>query len=373
MAPAKLSVCPGNLILNGSRPRVVQDWTKAGFDFHFSIPDVHYGTMDSFLEKLKPRAYMAGLDFRDCFSHWKIHEKSRRWLGLRHPITKLLGVFLFVPFGLGSAPGINDRNVSEVIRVCKLQTKDIEVVAFVDDLRLFNNSPSQLSESDDKDSLTFKLIEFKESCEFLGMAVHEKPGKLIWPTQVIGWIGWFINSIDMVVELAGDKCEKGLRLVKDLLRKIALDIPILAKEAMTVWGFLNFISAVLKQAQPFTRELGRAIVEAQVFQAWSAGRKRFNPPINTAGTTTADDLEWWILLFSSKPYRKIHHLCNRSFIWHHKLPNLQEFRTEAWNAGLLVILGLDASSTIGWGITLGDIYLQGEWSGDEVAKHINWK
>ena len=113
------------------------------------------------------------------------------------------------------------------------------MVAFVDDLRLFNNSPSQLSESDDKDSLTFKLIEFKESCEFLGMAVHEKPGKLIWPTQVIGWIGWFINSIDMVVELAGDKCEKGLRLVKDLLRQFALDIPIFAKEAMTVWGFIE--------------------------------------------------------------------------------------------------------------------------------------
>ena len=140
-SPDNLSICPGNLILTGSRPRVVHDWTKAGLNQRLMVPDVHYGTMDSFLEKLKPRAYMAGLDFQDCFLHWKVHRDSRRWLGLRHPITGRLGVFLFVPFGLGPAPGINDRNVAEVVRVCKRQTMDLEVVAFVDDLRLFNCGP----------------------------------------------------------------------------------------------------------------------------------------------------------------------------------------------------------------------------------------
>ncbi len=62
--PENLSVCPGNLILSGARPRVVQDWTKAGLNPRLTIPDVNYGTMDSFLELLKPRAFMAGLDFR---------------------------------------------------------------------------------------------------------------------------------------------------------------------------------------------------------------------------------------------------------------------------------------------------------------------
>ena len=372
VTPTNLSVCPGNLILTGSRPRVVQDWTKAGLNQRLVIPDVNYGTMDSFLEHMKPRAYMAGLDFQDCFFHWKVHRDSRKWLGLRHPITRRLGVFLFVPFGLSPAPGINDRNVSEVIRVCKLHTPDLEVVAFVDDLRLFNSSATPLSESDDKDLLTFKLMEFKESCEHLGLAVHEKPGKLIWPTQLIGWIGWEINSVTMIVALTADKAAKGIRIVSVLLGKIRLGQVILAKEALSVWGFLNFIAGVIKQAQPFARELGRCIVEAQVFQAWSAGKKRFNPPIKISGEAT-DDLHWWISLFESKPYRKIHHLCNRSFIWHHKLPNLQDIRGEAWKEGILVILGLDASSTIGWGITMGDTYLQGEWSGDDAEKHINWK
>ena len=88
---------------------------------------------------------MAVLDFQDCFSHWKVHRDSRKWLGLRHSLSKKVGVFLFVPFGLGPVAGINDRNVAEVTRVCKGQVPDVEVVAFVDDLRLFNGGGSQLS------------------------------------------------------------------------------------------------------------------------------------------------------------------------------------------------------------------------------------
>jgi hypothetical protein len=73
------------------------------------------------------------------------------------------------------------------------------------------------------------------------------------------------------------------------------------------------------------------------------------------------------------PYRKIHHVNGRSFIWHNKLPDLAAFRTLAWEAGLLVILGLDASSTIGWGATLGEIHIQGKWNEEEATLHINWK
>ena len=34
---------------------------------------------------------------------------------------------------------------------------------------------------------------------------------------------------------------------------------------MQFWGFLNFIAGVIRTAQPYTREIGRCIVEAQVF------------------------------------------------------------------------------------------------------------
>ena len=135
-------------------------------------------------------------------------------------------MFVFVPVGLGPAPGINDRNVDAIIRVCKLQTTELEVIAFVDDLRLFNDSPITLSEKDDKDSLTFKLIEFKENYKYLGLAVHETPDKLIWPTQIIGWIGWEVNSLTMRIELTSSKAEKGHRIVSAFLQKINLSQPL---------------------------------------------------------------------------------------------------------------------------------------------------
>ena len=46
-------------------------------------------------------------------------------------------------------------------------------------------------------------------------------------------------------------------------------------------------------------------------------------------------------------------------------------RRLAWDAGLLLILGLDASSEVGWGITLGDEYVQGVWDDANKDKHIN--
>jgi hypothetical protein len=321
---------------------------------------------------MKPRSFMAGLDFQDCFFHWKVHADSRRWLGLRHPITGCLGVFLFVPFGLGPAPGINDRNVAEVIRVAKNHVSEVEVTAFVDDLRLFNPSALELSEADDCKLLTLKLLEFKDICEVMGMSVHSKPGKLIWPTQSISWLGWEVSSVTMKITMQPEKITKGITLVYDLLQRATNNIPIKAKEAMATWGFLNFIAAILKQAQPFGRELGRCIVEAQVFQAWSSGRRHYNPVI-TLSPLAQSDLLWWLQMFSLDPYRQIHHISGVSFIWHSKLPNLDSFRMQAWNAGLLVILGLDASSSIGWGATMGEHQIQGRWSPEESNLHINWK
>ena len=104
-----------------------------------------------------------------------------------------------------------------------------------------------------------------------------------------------------------EKVAKGISLVYDLLQWATNNAPIRAKEAMSTWGFLNFIAAVLKQAQPFARELGRCIVEAQVFQAWASGRRQYNFII-TLSSLAQSDLLWWLQLFSLDPYRQIHHM-----------------------------------------------------------------
>ena len=315
---------------------------------------------------------MAGLDFQDCFLHWMVHASSRRRLGVRHPLSNRLGVFLFLPFGLAPAPGINDKNIAEVIRVCKLAVGQINIVAFVDDLRLINEPDQSRTPEEDQTVLSTKLMQFKSQCERLGMRVHEKPGKLIWPTTTIEWIGWVIDSKAMLIIMSDSKALKGVDLCKYFIELRSQSKRPSAKQAMEFWGFLNFIAQVIRQAQPYTREIGRCIVQEKVFQAWSSGKRHFNPPVHFSETALKDIL-WWSELFQSKPHRKIHHIGSQSFIWHRKLPDLDKCRRLAWNAGLLLVLGLDASSEIGWGITLGEVYLQGTWNDVDRPKHINWK
>ena len=332
--PSDLCVCPANIILKSSRARIVHDWSRVGLNRFLYKPDVHYGTMDDFLAKMRPRGYMAGLDFKDCFLHWLVHSSSRRKLGVRHPITSQLGVFLFLPFGLSPAPGINDRNVGEVIRVCENAVRGVAVVAFVDDLRLFNIQAD--SPEEDKATLTARLWEFKDKCEALGLLVHEKPGKLIWPSTSIEWLGWHIDSLDMVITMTIQKAEKGIALCDALAEMFRQSQAPLAKQLTEFLGFLNFICSVLRQAQPFTREIGKCLVEAKVYQAWSTGRKRFNPRVHLSAVAKTDIL-WWRELFQSHPTRKIHNVGCGSFIWHHKLPDLHTFRRMAWEHDLCAL------------------------------------
>ena len=214
--PDDLCVCPANIVLGGKRPRIVHDWTRAGLNQHLVIPEVNYGTMDSLVESISPNCYLAGLDFQDYFMHWAIARESRRRLGVRHPSSGRVGVFLFLPFGLGPAPGINDRNIAEVVRVVSHAVGDLKVSAFVDDLRLVNSPESYRDPQEDKDTLCFKLCQFKELCEAMGLKVHEKEGKLIWPTTAIDWIGWIVDTVAMEVRMADSKVVKGLRLCKEM-------------------------------------------------------------------------------------------------------------------------------------------------------------
>ena len=370
--PPDLSVCPSNLILKGSRPRVVHDWSRVGLNKHLTIPEVNYGTMDQLVANITQGAYLAGLDFQDSFLHWPIHPSSRRKLGVRHPLTKRIGVFLYLPFGLGPAPGINDANIGEVVRVVVNSVGDVIVVTFVDDLRLLNTPGTYESPEEDYTMLAYKLSEFKETCETMGFRIHSKPGKLIWPTRQIDWIGWLVDTDNMKVTMTESKSLKGMTLCQEMLYLLRSGRSPSAKEAMSLWGFLNFVANVIRQAQPYTRELGRCIVKAEVFQAWGQGRKRFNPRLDLSDLAR-QDICWWGRLFMSKPHRAIHRVGEVSFLWHRKLPNLDTIWRLAWADGILVVVGLDASSKIGWGITIGDHFAQGKWIGEDVDRHINWK
>ena len=79
--------------------------------------------------------------------------ERRQLLGVRRPVSGLLGVYLFPPFGLGPSPGWDDKCVREVLRVDRRMRPSLLVIDSVGDLRLVEegagrvplfSSPTQL-------------------------------------------------------------------------------------------------------------------------------------------------------------------------------------------------------------------------------------
>ena len=263
--PADLDIGPTTPILMGTRARLVHDWTRAGLNQHLVSPATNFHTMDDFVNTLRPSAHMAGLDIRDCFFHWPIAEGSRRRLGARHPVTGQAGVYLFLPPGLSAAPGHNERFVERAVRAA---SKDLQlnITRFVDDLRCTNKVA--LSPNEDKALLDVQLRCLKHNLERLGIQVHDKPGKVIPASTSIDWLGWKVSTTELTVELTAEKREKGLKLCMDALQRHWASQPITSKQLMSLVGFLNFITGVIKQARPYLRASYQSLAVTQVFAAW---------------------------------------------------------------------------------------------------------
>ena len=94
--------------------RVVGNWSNISHppNSRLSGPPAQYVAMDDFLQMLLPGAYVGGIDLQDCFLQWLVAPSRRRYLGVRHPVTGVLGVYLFLPCGLGPSHRV-ERQVRE--------------------------------------------------------------------------------------------------------------------------------------------------------------------------------------------------------------------------------------------------------------------
>ena len=59
----------------------------------------------------------------------------RRYLGVRHPVAGVFGVYLFLPFGLGPSPGWHDMYVKAVLNAVRANFPWLRVIDFVGDIR----------------------------------------------------------------------------------------------------------------------------------------------------------------------------------------------------------------------------------------------
>ena len=136
--PPDLRVCPSHMIVKGDKARAAHDWSCAAYPLNsmLSNPPAQFGAMGDFLQILCPGAYVGGVDLHDCFLHWMVAPSRRRYLGVRHPLTGVLGVCLFLPFGPGPSPGWSDRCVKAVLSAARSRYPEMRIVDFADGVLL---------------------------------------------------------------------------------------------------------------------------------------------------------------------------------------------------------------------------------------------
>lgn len=362
-APPDLRVCPSKLIIKPDKVRLVHDWSCANYPLNSLLPNppVNYGTMDSFLAAMGPGSWMAGIDFRDCFLHWPIGPACRRWLGIKHPVTGLFGCYLFLPFGLGPAPGWNDICVKEVLRVAALAFPDLVLVDYVDDIRMVHTSSY-------RDPLQHDFDALRDFLKRLGVIVHVKPKKLFPPTQVIPWLGFIINTYLMEVQLDPDKRQKGLDLIRAVVG--APNHRLTVKELLACVGFLNYLEWLVPGGFAHLRSSWDLVNTSGVYDDWKHSGKA-NPVVTTT-PGLRNDLLWWDAAIRADPVKPIHSSHGSCFVWHTRLADLKD-RVLAQHHLNMHVWHTDASGRIGWGATYGNRYIQGKWDASEAARHINWK
>ena len=366
--PSDLNIAPTTLILKGDRSRLVHDWTKAGLNQHLTTPSSLSDNMDDLIKLLWKHCHIAGLDIKDCFLHWAVHSSCRRRLGVRHPLSGRVGVYLFLPLGLRCAPGINERFVAAVVKAAARPLR-IHVCRYVDDLRIVNTE--RLPPIQDANLLNLQLHCLKENLEACGLKIHVKPGKLIKATTNIDWIGWAVATDELKVYLTPAKQAKGFELCKNLLLSHLRGETTTTRTVLSAAGFLNFVCGIIRQGRPYIRALYQDVATTQVFQAWRQGRRQ-DPQLRLSDQAR-DDLAWWCSTLCTRLYRALHVVHGRVFIWHQRHPDLEQLKQLTLEADLVAVIYTDASGEIGWGAACGSRWTQGRWRLDEMHLSINFK
>ena len=85
-----------------------------------------------------------------------------------------------------------------------------------------------------------------------------------------------------------------------------------------------------------------------------------------------NDACWRNRALESGPTKRIHHAPSGGFVWHPRLPHLED-KALSLGCGVACAIFTDASGSREWGATLGGRFLQGRRSNWASREGINWK
>ena len=284
---------------------------------HFKMEGLHL-----LKDLIQPNDFMIKIDLKDAYFSVPVHPPHRPYLKFRW--GSKLYQFNCMPFGLGPAPRMFTKLLKPVVAF--LRRMGIRIIVYLDDMIILNQNASSLRT--DRNSLLLLLTQ-------LGFAINWKKSSLI-PTQNMEFLGFTIQSVQMLISLPQDKVERIIAKCQKLISDRVVKVRNLAE----IVGLLTSSMRAILPAPLHYRRLQMAQAKGLV-HGQSYETKLTLPP------ETISELRWWI-------------------------ENIRD-----WNGRAIITpspdltIETDASSTIGWGAVWKDQRIGGAWSPEEKLAHIN--
>jgi len=294
----------------------LQEFNKSVEYHHFKMD-----TLDTVVKLVKPGCYMASVDLKDAYYTVPIHRDHQKFL--KFEFKGRLYKYTCLPNGLSSAPRIFTKMLKPVYST--LHNQGYISAGYIDDSYLQGDS---IIECRQNILCTAKL--FTE----LGFYVH--PNKSVFiPTQKLVFLGFIIDSVNMIVSPTPDKIEKTVRACNQLLRKKSPSILDLAR-------VIGLIISLFPGAE--YGPLHYRILESDKTMALKNSSGNFNASMKMS-EASINELKWWIV-----------HAKHAKKCISYTTPTL--------------LIQSDASKK-GWGAVLNGNKIGGRWTPCEACKHIN--
>ena len=285
---------------------------------HFKMENLHTA-----IALMTRNAFMASIDFKQAYYCVGIHKPHRKYVrfifnGCKYEYTSL-------PNGLSSGP----REFTKLMKVLfkSLREKSFQNSSYIDDSFLIEKSKFECFEN---------VLQTVETSRKAGFVIHPEKSQFI-PVQVLEYLGFILNTLNMTVRLTKEKVRALKQLIVEIISVNKITIELLAK----LVGKLVATFPGVSHGKLYYRQLD--IEKSEALHRHKGNYKA----VVLLSSKAKSDLKWW------------HEHLDTEFVdVRVKTPDKEVFA--------------DASD-IGWGGHIGNQNTGGKWSEHENSLHINEK
>lgn len=157
------------------------------------VPYNHFKmeSLECTLAAIQPGDWLSSLDIRKGFHHIPLHREQRRFFAFEW--QGKFFVFKALPMGLREAPRLFTVVMKALLT--PLRARGIRIYVYIDDTVIAERT---------KGKAVDRTNEIRQFFEKAGFLIHDQKSVLV-PTQRIRYLGFVIDTVDMVLELPFEK------------------------------------------------------------------------------------------------------------------------------------------------------------------------